>query len=912
VSIRPNQIKLRRREYFRRRRSPLRWLARITVLAMIGAGGYWGYERFVNRAEPAPQKMVVIGFDGADLDFIHEYWDALPNLRRLAEWGSLSPLRTVCPPESPVTWSSFASGAGPGVHGVFGSVYRPWGTYLISPRSTYGWEDPKFVWGLIRTRGTRYYSKQQSPTFWDILAEHKIPSVLIRMPGLYPPPEDSSITCLSGDGMTDLMDGRVAYFHLSPAYEEGTESTFMGGRLVPLRKENEWYRAEIGGFWNPVVQDKITRLRGKRHALAMKRVENRVLLWLLERAAGSRTAETDRDELRRSLGRVGQDLRTDSRSAQKKLLPEWRRLRSIVDDPDGPEAVDWLADENHPAPDELRKTIRDQREEENNLLKEQRALEEKPGVPPSITKPIALRVTDETSVLIDFEDTQPMIFLGEWSNWFKVTYPITPFSRVHGLTRFYLQSVDPELNVFMHSIIVDPRDPSRPLSHPSAYASELAEELGPFDTRGHAAKTAALLDEKLDEKAFMEDVLDTLRLREAMTLSSLENQEYSLFVSVFSAADHVATVMGRHADPLHPLYDPQEATTFKDTLKQIYIQMDALVGKVLAQLDVNTVLFVVSDRGSRPVRHTVNLNNRLIQQGYMTLKEDDGEPPTMERLMSGRLFIESVDWSQTRAYSLGYGQVYINLQGREPEGIVQPSDYERLCAEIRQDLLGLRDTRPGRSGEQVVSWVGIGKDLWSGSAMGDESDAPDLVVGFAEGYGASLENVVGAAGGNVIEENRRKRSADSSGAPVDQVPGFVFCNRPISYEDPSILDLAPTILHYFDLPVSQDMQGRDLLGPAIRQDVPTITPTPLTVQPSATAEITTNPLPSGVGGGTPELEGGDTETEGSDTPRNESGDATRGIPSGTGETEGASTLVSEDESTPTPAGPALPTPTPFF
>ncbi len=892
-------------------------VVKIALLAAIAAGGYWGYQWYMNRAKPVSQKMVILGFDGADPDLLQEYWDDLPNFRRLANRGGLHTLETVNPPESPVTWTSFATGTEPGTHGIFGSIGRPWGTYWISPHSTYAAEDANFVWGLLKTSGTRYTSKRNSPTFWEILSEQKIPSILVRAPNTFPAPDKSRVTSLSGSETPDLMGNRVAYFHFSSSYED-EKSTLLGGRLVPVRQDDEWYRGEFGGFWNPVVQDKITTVRGKRLGVTLKRVERQVLLWLLERADGSRTAETDREHLYTVIGRVGEDLRTGSVSTRQKHLADLKRLRAIVDGPDGPEAIDWLAQEDHPDKDGLRKTVRDYRQQEENLLKEQRALEERPGMPPSITKPVGFRIADESSVVVDFEDNKNMIFQNEWSGWFEVTYSITPFSRIHGLTRFYLQSVNPELNVYMHTVIADPKDSVLPISHPSGYAKELAEHLGAFETKGRSAETFGLCDEKLDEEAFLQEVLDRLRLQEAITFYTLENKKTSLFLSVFDAADRVATVMGRHLDPLHPRYDPRAAAKYRNTLKQVYVQMDAIIGKALDSIDANTVLVVVSDHGVRPFRYQVNLNNWLVQKGYMTLKDETVEPATFTRLRSGRLFIEGVDWSQTEAYSLGFGHIYINREGREPEGIVPPSEYDSLCNNIRRELLRFTDERPGHAGERVVSWVGVGKEMWPDSMVEEESDAPDLVVGFSEGYRSSWNNVLGRTDSHIIQDNTEKWSAGHASAPASQVPGFLLCDHPISYENPSILDIAPTILQYFDRPVPESMSGRDLLGPAIPQEIPTLTPTLTpTVAPEElepTDEEGAGPVPP------PEPDSATGEVQATGSEIEDVSPAVANIESGTAiETPTATAVIQAatassgaQQPTPVPGISETPTPTAFF
>ena len=113
MPVRPDQIKLRRRDSFRRKRRTGRFVFDVFLLALVALGGYWGYRWVVDRPVRLPQKnLVILGFDGADLRFIQDYWEDLLNLQRLARMGYMGNLETVFPPETAVTWSSFAVSGG--------------------------------------------------------------------------------------------------------------------------------------------------------------------------------------------------------------------------------------------------------------------------------------------------------------------------------------------------------------------------------------------------------------------------------------------------------------------------------------------------------------------------------------------------------------------------------------------------------------------------------------------------------------------------------------------------------------------------------------------------------------------------------------------------------------------------------
>src|ERR1039457_5558972 len=117
--------------------------------------------------------------------------------------------------------------------------------------------------------------------------------------------------------------------------------------------------------------------------------------------------------------------------------------------------------------------------------------------------------------------------------------------------------------------------------------------------------------------------------------------------------------------------------------------MDKLIGRVMEKIDDNTLLMVISDHGFKSFARCMNLNAWLHQNGYLTLKDGKTE--------SGDWF-EDVDWSRTRAYTMGLNGLYLNIKGREKQGIVDPSEAQALQEEIKQKLDGLVDPASGKVG----------------------------------------------------------------------------------------------------------------------------------------------------------------------------------------------------------------------
>jgi predicted AlkP superfamily phosphohydrolase/phosphomutase len=212
-------------------------------------------------------------------------------------------------------------------------------------------------------------------------------------------------------------------------------------------------------------------------------------------------------------------------------------------------------------------------------------------------------------------------------------------------------------------------------------------------------------------------------------------------------------------------------------------------------VDEQTVLFVLSDHGFCSFRRGINLNAWLLENGYLALENGARE--------SGPYF-KGVDWSRTRAYTLGLGGLYLNLKGREAQGIVQPgAEAEGLKQELIQKLSNLVDEEHGKVGIRTAYATNA---LYKGPYL---AEAPDLIVGYNEGYRTSWDAAVGKVTAHVFEDNRKAWSGDHSVDPL-LVPGVLFCNRKIDAENPGIEDLAPTALKLFGLEPPAWMEGKSV------------------------------------------------------------------------------------------------------
>ena len=163
-----------------------------------------------------------------------------------------------------------------------------------------------------------------------------------------------------------------------------------------------------------------------------------------------------------------------------------------------------------------------------------------------------------------------------------------------------------------------------------------------------------------------------------------------------------------------------------------------------------------------------------------------------------------MDWSQTRAYGLGLNGLYVNLRGREREGIVEPgAAANALIRELKEQLLSVRDPQGGLA---VITRVDVASEVYQGPYS---RSGPDLLVGYNRGYRAGWKTILGAFPAEILEDNLNPWSGDHC-MDSTLVPGVLLSNREIKAETPALTDIAPTILAEFGIAKSKDMIGQSV------------------------------------------------------------------------------------------------------
>ncbi len=297
---------------------------------------------------------------------------------------------------------------------------------------------------------------------------------------------------------------------------------------------------------------------------------------------------------------------------------------------------------------------------------------------------------------IDIEGQQVHLAEGGWSPWVTLNFEINFLVRLHGMVQFYLIRANQELQLYVSPINFEPQAPPVPMSYPASLSDTLYKRLGEYRTLGWAEATWGLNEERISEGPFMDDLFKAFDDRARVILDRLDNTPWRLFVGVIESTDRVQHMMWRLIDPTSPMYDSALAAKYGDSIERVYQRCDEFVGEVMKRVGPDVPILIVSDHGFHSFRESVNLNTWLVQNGYMVLHGQAGGPKTLADLFGGGQFWENVDWSKTRAYAMGLGQIYINLKGREGQGIVEPgADYQQLVDEISRKLLTFTDPKTG-------------------------------------------------------------------------------------------------------------------------------------------------------------------------------------------------------------------------
>jgi len=377
---------------------------------------------------------------------------------------------------------------------------------------------------------------------------------------------------------------------------------------------------------------------------------------------------------------------------------------------------------------------------------------------------------------------------GRLSEWFELVFRSNG-SKVRGISRFCL-TADKAGRPILYStaIHVDPFSPSVPISHPVHYSRYLSGLYGPFATLGLAEDTWALSNGAVSRKTFLEQAWSIFDERRKMFFDALKRTRDGLVVCVFDTSDRIQHMFWgegyRKGSPVHDMYR----------------EMDSLIEETRNTLGPKDMLIVMSDHGFTSFHTCIDFNRWLLENGYLVL--DEGIETTIS--------FKGVDWSRTRAWSMGLAGIMLNIKGRESEGIVVAgTEASELLKEISAKLLALTNS----DGETVINAVYPSSSVYSGPYT---SGSPDLVIGTKAGYRSGWGCVTGGVGKQVIYPNNRHWNGDHC-HDHKLVQGTLASNVRLDTENATILDIAPTALRALGVRAPAYMEGRSLLGKGMKE-----------------------------------------------------------------------------------------------
>ena len=416
--------------------------------------------------------------------------------------------------------------------------------------------------------------------------------------------------------------------------------------------------------------------------------------------------------------------------------------------------------------------------------------------------------------------------VGKWSDWVRFKFKLSMLQSVTGIARVYVRQMEPWVEFYVSAVNFDPAAPLFPVSSPSAYAKDVAGQIGLFSTLGMAEDHNGLNNSRFDEKAYLDQCELVIQERERLMRYELGRFNEGFFFLLYDTPDRVQHMLWRFREPEHPGYEPDLAREYSTLIEQQYARCDKLLELVFDHVDEDTLFIVLSDHGFNSFRRGFDTNTWLWQNGLLQLK--DGKKPR-EGLEGAAV----IDWSRTYAYAVGLGGIYLNFNGREREGVVlEGTEADRVRNAIVSGLSGIADPSTQR---EAIKGVSRREEIYSGPYA---VNAPDLLVNFRPGFRVSWQSAVGGFANSLIEDNNRKWSGDHIIDP-EAVPGILLMNRnppppaaknsiragqaegsgaarsgtpvPPKSEMPSIIDLAPTILNHLGVPVPEIMEGNSLI-----------------------------------------------------------------------------------------------------
>jgi predicted AlkP superfamily phosphohydrolase/phosphomutase len=371
----------------------------------------------------------------------------------------------------------------------------------------------------------------------------------------------------------------------------------------------------------------------------------------------------------------------------------------------------------------------------------------------------------------------------------------------------------------------------RDFAYPQGLLEELEKKFGPY--RLHLSQTYA----GANAEGVLEELFDELEYKAKVTDYLMDRYDWDAFFQYFWGTDRIQHELWHIIDESHPRHDRKEAAVHRPRVYEYFRRVDEIVGDLVAKSGDGALVWIASDHGFGPVHTYCAFNIWLLQEGFLQLNRSaatrlkklmfssgltpelafklvkklplgplrpsrgaSNQPGTSKLLSTLFLSLNDVDWTRTQAFSKGnYGQIYINLKGREPNGAVEEDQYAALCEKIIQRLHSIEDPQ---TGEEWIGKVFRRDEIYSGPRV---ADAPDIAflphdmryLPLGNADFTSNKFMVKAFG--ITGSHRMNGVMIANGGPV---------KAGISMESASICDITPTLLYLLGRDIPDDLDGR--------------------------------------------------------------------------------------------------------
>jgi predicted AlkP superfamily phosphohydrolase/phosphomutase len=323
-------------------------------------------------------------------------------------------------------------------------------------------------------------------------------------------------------------------------------------------------------------------------------------------------------------------------------------------------------------------------------------------------------------------------------------------------------------------------------THPPELRDEIASTVGDYAVDVEDFRTD-------DKERILRQIDDMTRRRFQLFRHLIKSRSWDLAMMVEIGVDRIHHGFWQYMDEQHHRFEP--GNPYQNAIRDYYRLVDQEVGATLREVDDETAVVVMSDHGAKLMRGGIRINEWLRNEGYLTLKTSPIEATRFE--------IGDVDWSRTRVWGEGgyYGRVFLNVRGREREGVVPQEEYESLRDELTSKLTTIADEAGKPLGTRVFKPEQIYREV--------RNVAPDLLVYFGDLDWRSVATV----GDGTIHTYENDTGPDDAnhaqhGIVILKTPGMDTGKQ---IDDAKLVDAGPTILSLLGHPIPSDMIGGSLL-----------------------------------------------------------------------------------------------------